>query len=112
MANASARVEAAVRRRVGRPDEGELWLCFLTAAGDVVLCTRVAEGTDHVDELFLRDLADHTRAVGTPVVVLAVIRASRQATRRDRLLWREMKRRLAGSMPTRVELLVLGTGSA
>jgi hypothetical protein len=100
-------VASAIGDRLGPAAEGSLWLAFIARRGGLALCAPVTEGTQHIDELFLRDLAGLIRTFDVPGVVLVVHRASGRATRADRLLWRELRLRLGESRATRLDLLVV-----
>jgi DNA repair protein RadC len=91
---------------------GGLLGLFLDAAGRVALTTVVSEGTDDVDELFLRHLVAMVADVGLAAVVFAVARASGKPSRVDRRLWRELSSRLA-SLPTELlDVVVVGESSS
>ncbi|MDQ1704521.1 MAG: hypothetical protein QOF18_887 [Frankiaceae bacterium] len=101
------RVAAELRGRLAPDSEGSLWLALVDRRGRLALCAPVDEGTHHIDELFLRDLAGLIRTFDVPVVALVVHRASGRPTRTDRQLWHELTRRLATSSPTHLDLLVV-----
>jgi hypothetical protein len=87
---------------------GSLTAVFTDHDDRVVLRVGISEGTDHVDELFLRHLEMLTSDVGVPGVWLVVDRADGRPTRVDKLLWRELSRRLADSATRLVDLVVVG----
>jgi hypothetical protein len=99
---------AAARRHDAGGPEGALRAVFLDHRGAILLTVGFDEGTDHVDELFLRHLVATVDDLAVPAVVFAVMRRSARPTRIDKLLWRELGRRLA-SGPTRLlDVLVIG----
>jgi DNA repair protein RadC len=96
------------RLRTRRGAEGELVAVFLDPRLRPLLTATVGEGMDNVDELFLRHLEAMVADMEVAAVLFAVSRMSGSATRLDRLLWRELKARLASSPTELVDLLVVG----
>jgi hypothetical protein len=91
-----------------RSIDGSLVAVFVDAAGNVVLPVDISEGMRNVDELFLRHLLMLASDVGVPGVIYVIRRASGRPARVDRLLWRELSRRLAGSTTALVDVIVVG----
>lgn len=93
------------------PDGGLLGV-FFDAAECVVLTAAVSEGTDDVDELFLRHLVAMVSDVGVAAVAFAVVRAAGKPSRIDKRLWRELSARLA-TLPTELlDVVVVGETSS
>jgi hypothetical protein len=88
--------------------DGGLLAFFLDGSAQVILKVALDEGTRHVDDLFLRHLSALVAEIDAATVILASIRANGQPRRADRLLWREMQRRLATSDSVLADLLVVG----
>ncbi|HEU5035247.1 MAG TPA: hypothetical protein VFT62_10905 [Mycobacteriales bacterium] len=101
-------VTSEVRRRMRADDDGGLWLVFFDRTGVQLLCLGVEEGTHSIDELFRRHLVELIRHVDAHRVVLAIHRPDGRPRRADRMLWREISRRLADEWPHQVDLLVVG----
>jgi DNA repair protein RadC len=100
---------AAVRRQDGA--EGALLVVFLNARRDIVLTVEIGEGTDQVDELFLRHLVAIVTDLGVAEVIFAITRESGRPTRIDKLLWRELSTRLVGTSTSLAEVMVVGQDS-
>jgi len=94
--------------RCALPVEGALVAVFIGGCGDVVLRVEISEATHHVDELFLRHLVMLAADVGVPEVAFVISRGDGRPTRIDRLLWRELRERLAGSSTALVDVMVVG----
>jgi DNA repair protein RadC len=90
------------------PGDGGLVGVFLDATHHIVLCVGIDEGTGDVDELFLRHLVSLVSDIGVAAAVFAVARPSGRALRVDRLLWRELSDRLAGTTTRLLDVLVVG----
>jgi DNA repair protein RadC len=90
------------------PGDGGLVGVFLDARHRIVLCVDIDEGTGDVDELFLRHLVSLVSDIGVAAVVFAVARPSGRPARVDRLLWRELSDRLAGTTTRLLDVLVVG----
>jgi hypothetical protein len=103
-------MDNVIRRSAGRA-EGSLTAVFVGADGRVVLQVDISEGTTCVDELFLRHVVMLIGDVGVAGVRLLVSRATGRPTRIDRLLWRELTARLAGSESTLLDVAVVGEHS-
>jgi DNA repair protein RadC len=88
--------------------DGDLLVFFLDGSSRVILKVALAEGTHHVDELFLRHLTSLVDEIDAATVVLTSVRGNGQPRRVDRLLWREMQRRLATAQSVLADLLVAG----
>jgi hypothetical protein len=100
-----------IRRSAGRP-EGSLTAVFVGPDDRVVLQVDISEGTAYVDELFLRHVVMLISDIGVAGARLVVSRATGRPTRIDRLLWREISSRLAGSdTTTLLDVLVVGEQS-
>jgi DNA repair protein RadC len=97
-----------VRCRVPAVADGGLVAFFLDAAGEVILRVVLDEGTRHVDDLFLRHLTALVGEIDAASVVLASVRTDGQPRRADRLLWREMRTRLADAHSQLTDLLIVG----
>jgi hypothetical protein len=95
-----------VRRRA-QPEAGLLGV-FLDTGHHIVLCVEISEGTADVDELFLRHLVAVVADVGVAAVVFAVARWTGRPMRVDRVLWRELSERLAGSATRLLDVVVVG----
>jgi hypothetical protein len=101
---------AAIIEDVRRREEpaGALLGIFLNAELAILLTMRISEGTDHVDELFLRHLVGVVADLQMVAVIFAVLRVEGRPARIDRLLWRELHGRLENE-PTRfLDLIVVG----
>jgi DNA repair protein RadC len=98
----------SVRCRVPTVTDGGLIAFFLDATGDVILRVVLDEGTRHVDELFLRHLTALIAEIDAASVVLASVRSDGQPRRADRVLWREMRERLAAAHSVLVDVLIVG----
>jgi DNA repair protein RadC len=103
-----AAVCAGVRCRVPAVAEGGLVAVFLDASGGVILRVVLDEGTRHVDDLFLRHLTALIAEIDAASVVLTSVRSDGQPRRADRLLWREMRERLADAHCVLADLLIVG----
>jgi DNA repair protein RadC len=88
-------------------DEGSLRIAFLDRRGQLLATTRITEGTGCVDELFLRHLVDEVVRMAAPGALVVVRRALGRPTRVDRLIWRELSRRVTGPAAV-IDLLVVG----
>lgn len=104
---------AAVRRhRTDHSDgdhgDGALLAVFVDRRGAAVLTMGFEEGTSNVDELFLRHLVALVTEITVAAVVFAVVRADGRPCRVDKLLWRELKARLAGTTTTLRDVIVVG----
>jgi DNA repair protein RadC len=97
-----------VRCRVPAVADGGLLAFFLDSAGIVILQVALDEGTRHVDELFLRHLTALINEIDAASVILVSVRADGVPQRTDRLLWREMRQRLAAAHSVLSDLLVVG----
>jgi DNA repair protein RadC len=87
---------------------GALLGIFLNAEHGTLLTMRISEGTDHVDELFLRHLVGVVADMQMVAVIFAVMRVEGRPARIDRLLWRELYERLENE-PTRfLDVIVIG----
>ncbi len=98
---------AALAPGRGRSD-GALRAVFLDRSRAVVLTVGFDEGTDDVDELFLRHLVTTVADLALASVVFAVLRADGRLTRVDRRLWRELRQRLADGPTQLLDLVVVG----
>ncbi|HEX3823410.1 MAG TPA: JAB domain-containing protein [Mycobacteriales bacterium] len=96
----------AIRSRAW--SEGGLAGVFLNRHREILLIVEIGEGTRHVDELFLRHLVDVVTDVGVADVVFAVMRTSGRPSRIDKLLWRELSERLAGTTTRLHDVIVVG----
>jgi len=85
-----------------------LLVAFLNDDARLLLAVTLDEGTESIDELFLRHLTALVVEVGVAGVVLAVSRAAGRPTRVDRQLWREMSRRLATTATRLVDVIAVG----
>jgi DNA repair protein RadC len=94
-----------------RSTDGSLVAVFVGPGDQVVLRVALNEGTTHVDELFLRHLVMLTADVGVPSVAFVISRRDGRPTRIDRLLWRELTRRLAASGTELLDVVVVGEES-
>jgi hypothetical protein len=103
-------MDDVIRRIAARPN-GSLTAVFVGADDRVVLELEIGEGTAHVDELFLRHIEMLISDIGVAGVRIAVSRGAGRPTRIDRLLWRELNARLAGSETALLDLLVVGEHS-
>jgi DNA repair protein RadC len=88
--------------------DGDLAGVFLNRRGEILLIVAIGEGTRHVDELFLRHLVEVVTDIGVADVVFAVMRTSGQPSRIDKLLWRELGGRLAGTTTRLRDIMVIG----
>lgn len=88
--------------------DGGLLSIFLNRERRILLTIEIGEGTRHVDELFLRHLVAVVTDIGVADVVLAVTRAAGRPTRVDKLLWRELSARLAGTTTGLLDVMVVG----
>lgn len=95
-------------RRVALRPDGALRALFIDAEDRVVLRVDVEEGTDHIDELFLRHVLMLISDVGVERVAFVISRPSGQAKRVDKLLWRELRARLAPGSTTLHDVVVAG----
>jgi DNA repair protein RadC len=98
---------AAELHRRGQPD-GALLAVFLDDRHRIVLWVEISEGTHDVDELFLRHLVTIVGDLGLAAVAFGVTRVSGRPRRVDRLLWRELDHRLAGSATRLLDVIVVG----
>jgi DNA repair protein RadC len=103
-----AAIRDSVRCRVPAVADGGLVAFFLDAAGEVILRVVLDEGTRHVDDLFLRHLTALIAEIDAASVVLASVRSDGQPRRADRVLWREMRVRLADAHSVLADLLIVG----
>jgi DNA repair protein RadC len=87
---------------------GGLLAYFLDASNRVVLRARLEEGTRHVDELFLRHLTALVEEIDATRIVLVSVRYDGHPRPVDRLLWREMRRRLTQASSVLADLLIVG----
>lgn len=99
---------AAARRRCHDRGDGALSAVFLDRRRAVVLTVGFDEGTGCVDELYLRHLAAIVTDTQVAEVVFAVVRTDGRPTRVDRLLWRELRPRLADASTALCDLIVVG----
>jgi DNA repair protein RadC len=107
-AEALAAVPDEIRALAGARPEGSLWLVFFDRRGARALLSEVAEGTQHVDELFVRHVVDTVLRMGLPSVMLAVWREDGRPRKVDRRLGREVRQRLSGTVATLVDVVVIG----
>jgi hypothetical protein len=91
-----------------QPAPGSLNAVFVDDGGQVVLRVNISEGTAHVDELFLQHVVMLTSDVGVAGVTFVISRADGRPTRIDRLLWRELSKRLAGAATQLLDVVVVG----
>lgn len=99
---------AAVGNQRDDLGDGSLHAVFLGERNTVLLTVGFDEGTRCVDELFLRHLVAVVTDLGVAAVVFAIMRASGQPARIDRLLWRELSARLAEATTRLADLIVVG----
>jgi hypothetical protein len=102
-------VRDAIVSRADTPAEGALFAVFVDTDGRVLTTVEVGEGTRHVDELFFRHLVTLVDDLRLDAVVFVVCRSAGRPRRVDRLLWRELDRRLACAHTRLVDLMVTGT---
>jgi hypothetical protein len=102
-------VRGAIVGQADNPSEGDLFAVFLDPAAQVLMTVEVAEGTRHVDELFLRHLVTLVDDLRLDAVVFAVCRSAGRPRRVDRLLWRELDHRLGCADTRLVDVMVIGT---
>lgn len=96
--------------RCGDRSDGALIAVFLNRERQIVLTIEIGEGTGHVDELFLRHLVAIVTDIGVAEVIFAVSRAPGRPVRVDKLMWRELGARLAGSTTSLLDVIVVGDG--
>lgn len=99
---------AAVILHCKERTDGALLAVFLDHRAAVALTIGFEEGTEHVDELFLRHLVAVVTDLRIAEVVFAVVRASGRPTRIDKLLWRELRRRLDDASTVVRDVIVVG----
>jgi hypothetical protein len=101
-----AEISDALRRR--ECSDGALVGVFLDRHRRILLTVEIGEGTHHLDELFLRHLVAVVTDVGVGEVLFAVARTAGRPARVDKVLWRELGARLAGTATALVDLIVVG----
>jgi DNA repair protein RadC len=99
--------EAVLERHGGRV-EGTFHAVFLDSRHAILLTIDFDEGTDHVDELFLRHVVAIVNDIRVAAVAFAVRRGAGRPTRVDKLLWRELTARLADSTTAVLDVVVVG----
>jgi len=87
--------------------DGALRAIFLDRSRAVLLTIGFDEGTDDVDELFLRHLVATVTDLALAAVVFAVLRADGRPTRVDRRLSRELRHRLADGSTHLLDVIVV-----
>jgi DNA repair protein RadC len=87
---------------------GALLAVFLDERRTVLLTIGFDEGTQHVDELFLRHLVDIVTDIRVAAVAFVVVRANGRPTRVDKRLWHELSARLADTTTRLLDVIVVG----
>jgi hypothetical protein len=87
---------------------GALLAVFLDERRTVLLTIGFDEGTQHVDELFLRHLVDIVTDIRVAAVAFVVVRANGRPTRVDKRLWHELGARLADTTTRLLDVIVVG----
>jgi hypothetical protein len=87
---------------------GALLAVFLDVRRTVLLTIGFDEGTQHVDELFLRHLVAVVTDIRVAGVAFVVVRANGRPTRVDKRLWHELSARLADTTTCLLDVIVAG----